>query len=82
MKKKTAEDIGVKCDIFHFDSITHDDFEQLLYILNHNKKVAGIMVQHPLPSYLNEQGLLDLISEEKDIDCLTYTQWHLPIRYL
>jgi methylenetetrahydrofolate dehydrogenase (NADP+)/methenyltetrahydrofolate cyclohydrolase len=36
--------------------------------LNNNKEVNGIIVQLPLPRHLNEQVIIDRISDEKDVD--------------
>ena len=71
MKKKTAEKIGFKCEVFAFKEVRQDDLEQLLILLGNNKNIAGIMIQHPLPSYLNEQALMDMIPYNKDVDGLS-----------
>lgn len=68
MKKNTAEKIGIKCDVFAFKQVDQEDLEQLLILLGRDKNVAGIMIQHPLPSYLNEQALMDMIPYQKDVD--------------
>ena len=68
MKKNTAEKIGIKCDVFAFNEVSQEDLEQLITLLSKDKNVAGIMIQHPLPSYLNEQVLMDMIPYEKDVD--------------
>jgi len=68
MKKNTAEKIGIKCDVFAFKQVSQEDLEQLLVLLGGDKRVAGIMIQHPLPSYLDEQALMDLIPYNKDVD--------------
>lgn len=35
---------------------------------NANPDVHGILVQLPLPKHVNEQRILDAISQEKDVD--------------
>ena len=47
---------------------TQDDLEKLIKSLNDDKSVHGILVQLPLPSHLNEERVLQLISIEKDVD--------------
>jgi len=47
---------------------TQDDLEALIKKLNADKGVHGILVQLPLPSHLNEERVLQLISIEKDVD--------------
>lgn len=71
MKKKTAENIGIKCDVFAFEKASQDDLEQLITLLADDKRYAGIMIQHPLPSYLDERYLMDLIPYYKDVDGLS-----------
>ena len=71
MKKNTAEKIGIKCDVFAFQQVSQDDLSQLISLLSADKRFAGIMIQHPLPSYLNEQKLMDMIPAKKDVDGLS-----------
>jgi 5,10-methylene-tetrahydrofolate dehydrogenase/methenyl tetrahydrofolate cyclohydrolase len=47
---------------------TQAELEALIKKLNRSKKVNGILVQLPLPSHLNEERVLQLISIEKDVD--------------
>ena len=47
---------------------TQADLEKLITQLNADKGVNGILVQLPLPSHLNEERVLQLISIEKDVD--------------
>jgi 5,10-methylene-tetrahydrofolate dehydrogenase/methenyl tetrahydrofolate cyclohydrolase len=48
--------------------ITQEELEKLIIDLNSDKSVHGILVQLPLPSHLNEERVLQLISIEKDVD--------------
>jgi 5,10-methylene-tetrahydrofolate dehydrogenase/methenyl tetrahydrofolate cyclohydrolase len=48
--------------------ITQEELEKLIKELNSDPKVNGILVQLPLPSHLNEERVLQLISIEKDVD--------------
>ncbi|MDZ7897925.1 MAG: tetrahydrofolate dehydrogenase/cyclohydrolase catalytic domain-containing protein [Arcicella sp.] len=48
--------------------ITQEDLEKLIKELNADPKVNGILVQLPLPSHLDEERVLQLISIEKDVD--------------
>jgi 5,10-methylene-tetrahydrofolate dehydrogenase/methenyl tetrahydrofolate cyclohydrolase len=48
--------------------ITQGELEALIRNLNENPEVHGILVQLPLPSHLNEERVLQLISIEKDVD--------------
>ena len=48
--------------------ISQAALEALIKDLNENPNVHGILVQLPLPSHLNEERVLQLISIEKDVD--------------
>lgn len=71
MKKKTSEKIGIPCDIFHYDTPDQWFMEDLVMRLANDDTYAGIMIQHPLPKYLDEQKLMDLIPYYKDVDGLS-----------
>jgi methylenetetrahydrofolate dehydrogenase (NADP+)/methenyltetrahydrofolate cyclohydrolase len=47
---------------------TQEDVEALVNQLNADPKVHGILVQLPLPSHLDEERVLSLISLHKDVD--------------
>ena len=48
--------------------IAQEELERIVGSLNDDKTVHGILVQLPLPSHLNEERILQLISVEKDVD--------------
>lgn len=48
--------------------ISQEELEKLIKSLNDDKSVHGILVQLPLPSHLNEERVLQLVSIEKDVD--------------
>ena len=48
--------------------ISQDELEGIIKSLNDDKTVHGILVQLPLPSHLNEERVLQLVSIEKDVD--------------
>ena len=69
MKQKACADLGMTS--FHHPlpaDISQDDLEKLIKELNADPKVNGILVQLPLPSHLDEERVLQLISIEKDVD--------------
>jgi methylenetetrahydrofolate dehydrogenase (NADP+)/methenyltetrahydrofolate cyclohydrolase len=39
--------------------------------LNHNPDVHGILLQHPVPSHIDERAAFDMIALEKDVDGVT-----------
>jgi 5,10-methylene-tetrahydrofolate dehydrogenase/methenyl tetrahydrofolate cyclohydrolase len=50
------------------EDISQEELEKVITELNADKSVNGILVQLPLPSHLNEERVLQLISIEKDVD--------------
>lgn len=48
--------------------ISQEELERIIKSLNDDKTVHGILVQLPLPSHLNEERVLQLVSIEKDVD--------------
>ena len=78
MKKKKAEYIGIGCEVFHFEEgVSQEEVENQVKTLAENDSFAGIMIQHPLPKYIDEQRCFNLIPPEKDVDGLSATSFGL-----
>jgi 5,10-methylene-tetrahydrofolate dehydrogenase/methenyl tetrahydrofolate cyclohydrolase len=68
-KGKACEELGMGSVSHHLPAeTTQEDLESLIKTLNADKAINGILVQLPLPSHLNEERVLQLISIEKDVD--------------
>ena len=68
-KGKACEELGMGSVSHHLpEDTTQADLEKLIKSLNDDPMVNGILVQLPLPSHLNEERVLQLISIEKDVD--------------
>src|SRR5271157_644442 len=68
-KGKACEELGMGSVSQHLPAdISQAELEKLIKSLNDDKTVNGILVQLPLPSHLNEERVLQLISIEKDVD--------------
>jgi methylenetetrahydrofolate dehydrogenase (NADP+)/methenyltetrahydrofolate cyclohydrolase len=68
-KGKACEELGMGSVSHHLPAdISQEELEKLIKSLNDDKTVNGILVQLPLPSHLNEERVLQLISIEKDVD--------------
>ncbi|MEK9181646.1 MAG: bifunctional 5,10-methylenetetrahydrofolate dehydrogenase/5,10-methenyltetrahydrofolate cyclohydrolase [Patescibacteria group bacterium] len=71
MKKKTAESVGIKFHNANFPiSITTEELIKEIKILNQVSHMCGIIVQLPLPEYLDRRAVLDSIDSHLDVDCL------------
>lgn len=68
-KGKACQELGMGSVNHHLPAdISQDDLEKVIRELNADKSISGILVQLPLPSHLNEERVLQLISIEKDVD--------------
>ena len=68
-KQKACAELGMGSVSHHLPAdISQEELEKLIKSLNDDKAVHGILVQLPLPSHLNEERVLQLISIEKDVD--------------
>lgn len=70
--KKTAESIGLAYEVFEYpENIKQGDFEAAVASVNAREDINGILMFSPLPKHLDEKKIRELISPEKDVDCLT-----------
>ncbi len=68
-KTKSANEVGISVFDHHLEeSISQQDLLDLIYKLNKEENVNGILVQLPLPKHINEQIILDSIDPSKDAD--------------
>ncbi|MGH9820846.1 MAG: bifunctional 5,10-methylenetetrahydrofolate dehydrogenase/5,10-methenyltetrahydrofolate cyclohydrolase, partial [Pyrinomonadaceae bacterium] len=68
-KVKTTEELGIESEHLHFDAdIPEEKVMAVVGELNSRNDVDGILVQLPLPAYINDRKILELIDPEKDVD--------------
>ena len=71
MKKKGCAEVGIESfGIDLPDTVTQDELIAQVDKLNQDPKVNGILVQLPLPKHIDEDMVLDRISQDKDVDGL------------
>ncbi len=70
-KEKKAIKIGYNFLNLHYDKISETSLIREIKKLNKNAEITGIIVQLPLPSYLDKNKVLNTISPLKDVDGLT-----------
>jgi methylenetetrahydrofolate dehydrogenase (NADP+)/methenyltetrahydrofolate cyclohydrolase len=69
MKERASAKAGIISKTFPFPSTASQaEVEQTLMELNNDPTVHGILVQHPLPSRMNEPEVLAKLLPEKDVD--------------
>lgn len=71
MKKKACTEIGIESIGIDLPAdVTQEELIAKVEELNKDPKINGILVQLPLPGHINEQVVLDCISQDKDVDGL------------
>ncbi|NLN78510.1 MAG: bifunctional 5,10-methylenetetrahydrofolate dehydrogenase/5,10-methenyltetrahydrofolate cyclohydrolase [Armatimonadetes bacterium] len=69
MKKRACEAAGMISDLIVMPADSTQDFvKDTIAQLNTDPMVHGIMVQHPVPSHLDELDILSTVAVEKDVD--------------
>ncbi|HEU0050679.1 MAG TPA: bifunctional 5,10-methylenetetrahydrofolate dehydrogenase/5,10-methenyltetrahydrofolate cyclohydrolase [Patescibacteria group bacterium] len=69
LKKKAADEIGVRVDVHHLASTTSDEeLMNLIETWNADPDIHGILVQVPLPPGHDENRVLAAINPKKDAD--------------
>ncbi len=68
-KKLMGDEIGIDVELIKKEKISQNQLLSLIQKLNKNKKVHGILVQHPLPKNIDENIISSAINPIKDVDC-------------
>jgi len=68
-KKKACEDLGMYSREYALpEDTTEEELLKLVYELNNDDEINGILVQLPLPKHLDEKLIINNILPEKDVD--------------
>lgn len=71
-KIKACKEVGIISETITLgEDVSQEELNQTILNLNQDTSVNGILVQLPLPSHLNSNQAINLISPEKDVDGLT-----------
>jgi len=69
LKGKACEEAGIHSEKYELpEGASEDEIIGLIKELNSNDSIHGILVQLPLPKYLNSQQIMAEISPAKDVD--------------
>lgn len=69
VKKMNAT--GIEADrVILSASCTQEDIEEVMKEKNSDEEVHGILMLRPLPAHLDEKKITQMISTEKDVDCM------------
>lgn len=78
-KKKAAAQLGIKVNVYPFETPDEEAITQTLNRLNIDRSVHGIIIQLPTPGIVSDK-LLNIIDAAKDVDGLTSLNlgnvWH------
>ncbi len=70
-KEKKALEVGYSFTNLHYDTISSEELLEEIKSLNNDPNVTGIIVQLPLPDYLDKNKILNAVEPSKDVDGLT-----------
>ncbi len=72
MKRNTCTRVGMKSIAVELpESTTTDELLHTIHKLNDDKNIHGILLQHPVPSQIDERLCFDAIDIKKDVDGVT-----------
>ena len=72
MKRNTCKKVGMESIAVELsESTTTEELLATINDLNENPSVHGILLQHPVPSHIDERKCFDAINIEKDVDGVT-----------
>lgn len=74
-KARACDEVGIRSETHVFEKMAGEELITFIQKLNADPNVHGILVQLPLPGYLDEKKILAAISPRKDVDGLT------PVNY-
>ena len=72
MKRNTCAKVGMESIAIELsENTTTDELLDKIKLLNNDKNVHGILLQHPVPSQIDERKCFDAIHIDKDVDGVT-----------
>lgn len=68
-KRKACEALGIQSFYHHLEeTITEAELTKLIHQLNRDENVDGILLQLPIPSFIDTDHVLEQIDPQKDVD--------------
>ncbi len=72
-KEKACAECGMRSKVIRLpQNVSQSQLEKEIDALNRDEEVTAILLQLPLPKHLDEERAVNLISPNKDADCLTF----------
>lgn len=71
-KAKACDSVGIRSVVLHYPaSVSQAELEAQIDAWNADPTVHGVLIQHPVPSPLDESALLRRLDPRKDVDGIT-----------
>lgn len=67
-KQNACKYVGIYSIVYKMNNPTEDELIQLIKDLNNDMFTNGVLVQLPLPDYIDEHKVIQAIAPEKDVD--------------
>lgn len=75
-KEKSCKDVGIDFELIRFsENCKQNEIIKKIKELNKKNEITAILLQLPLPINFNEREIIETISPDKDVDCLTQTNF-------
>jgi methylenetetrahydrofolate dehydrogenase (NADP+)/methenyltetrahydrofolate cyclohydrolase len=72
MKRNWAEKLGMESSTVEITpDTTQDELMSAVHRANEDRRIHGVLIQHPLPNHLDELSALIALGPEKDVDGIT-----------
>lgn len=72
MKGETCKKVGMESVRIHLpEETTTEELIKQINMLNEDESIHGILLQHPVPSHVDERAAFEAIAIEKDVDGVT-----------
>lgn len=69
LKKQACREVGIKFSVYHFaEQASTRELLTCIEQLNKDNNVHAILIQLPLPSHLDEDHLISVMNQSKDVD--------------
>jgi len=68
-KQKACKEVGIKSTVVKLEENTSEqELLEIIYRLNQDNTIHGILVQLPLPNHIDEKRIINAIDLSKDVD--------------
>ncbi|MDR2586401.1 MAG: bifunctional 5,10-methylene-tetrahydrofolate dehydrogenase/5,10-methylene-tetrahydrofolate cyclohydrolase [Prevotellaceae bacterium] len=68
-KESDCKQVGITSTIIRFEqTVTQNEILDMIFKINADINIDGIIVQLPMPKHINEQAIIEAIDPDKDVD--------------